>query len=785
MTTSFIRTVGAELAESGYLVCAITPGEKRPMGKAWAEHPLTREQCAAFSTQAAGVGIICGKGATPVYAIDVDVMGDVECSDALRCAVATELGLKAEDMVVRVGNAPKFLVPVRGDAAGWRKLTSPWYEKNAVRSRIEFLGDGQQFVAAAIHPTTNRPYDWEGAAPMINTVLDPVDFLPLVSYEMAKGIVEACCRVLEAHGWAEADGGSTVQGTDDALMAEMMPQHPMGASIAEARTWLDGFPGKDDYDVWLRVGMALNHEFGNRPEAEEALDLWDEWSRDAKSYKGRQDLEYRWRGFAQRTRRSVTCRWLKSEWQKRTYDKAREFTEEGRVARFSEYFRGSVRYAVDEGCWYQYDGLRWVRLSAVGSTALAAYVCDDLLRVDIGEAAKDGSMGKEEYAAMQNFYKRLQQSGRAERIALSARKNANLWINGSEFNSQPRYLGVRNGVVDLETGGLVEPSPQQLVSLQMGTRFEAGADCPVFKQTISEVFFGDTAMVDYAQRLFGYALLGEPVREIMAIFHGNGCNGKSTIVNVMRDLFGEYGHTASAELMTSVGSSRSNVGGARADLIALKHKRLVVMSEIDQRARLQESAMKALVSQDEISARGLYQAEVSTFRPSWVAVMLTNYLPRIDGGDDGVWRRIHAVPFDRNFDKDTAVKKDVNRSLELRKELPGILNWVLEGVKKYREKGLDRPERVQRESEEYKRDSDILADWIDERCDLREDARTPTSTAWTSWDQYSQANGVSHAISDKTKLTKALKRKGIACRACRIDGRIVKCYIGLSLGGEF
>lgn len=195
--------------------------------------------------------------------------------------------------------------------------------------------------------------------------------------------------------------------------------------------------------------------------------------------------------------------------------------------------------------------------------------------------------------------------------------------------------------------------------------------------------------------------------------------------------------------------------------------------------------MKALVSQDEISARGLYQAEVSTFRPSWVAVMLTNYLPRIDGGDDGVWRRIHAVPFDRNFDKDTAVKKDVNRSLELRKELPGILNWVLEGVKKYREKGLDRPERVQRESEEYKRDSDILADWIDERCDLREDARTPTSTAWTSWDQYSQANGVSHAISDKTKLTKALKRKGIACRACRIDGRIVKCYIGLSLGGEF
>lgn len=783
--TSYIREIGPELAAGGYMVCAITPGEKRPMGRQWAERPLTEAQCAAFPTEDAGAGIICGKGEHPVYAIDVDVMGDVPCADALRRAIAEALGTTAEALVVRIGNAPKFLVPVRGDAAGWKKMTSPWFEKNAVRSRIEILGDGQQFVAAAIHPMTNRPYEWEGAAPMFCTVLDPVETLPAVSLEKLNEIMAKCRQVLADHGWAQADGGTAVIGTDDALIADLTPQYPLGATIAEAREWLAGFPGKDDYDVWLRVGMALNHEFGARPEAGEALDLWDEWSRDGKSYKGRDDLAYRWNGFTHRTSRSVTCRWLRSEWQKRAYSKSKEMTEEGRVARFCEYFRGSVRYAVDEGAWYQYDGLKWRRLPDVGGASLASYVCDGLLRADIAEASKSGDLSKEEYAGLQAFYKRMQQAGKAERIAMSARKNTDLWIDSAEFNHQSRYLGVRNGVVDLETLTLVPPSPHQLVSLQMGTRFEEGADCPVFKRTISEVFFDDAEMVDYMQRFFGYALLGEPTREIMGIFHGNGCNGKSTIVNVMRDLFGEYGHTASADLMTSVGAGRTNAGGARADLIALKHKRLVVMSEIDQRARLQESSMKALVSQDEVSARGLYQAGVSTFRPSWTAVMLTNYLPRIDGGDDGVWRRIHAVPFDRNFDKDPTVKKDVRRSIELRKELPGILNWVLEGVRKYREQGLERPERVKRESEEYKRDSDILADWLDERCELHPESRTPTTAAWSSWESYSQANGCNHAISDKTKLTKALKRRGIACKACRDGDRIVKCYMGLSLGGEF
>ena len=777
---SYIREYGPELARD-YPVCAIEPGDKRPIGKEWQKHPLTPDECRNYPVEDAGVGILCGVGDYPCYAIDVDVLADADCVKAIYQMIAEACDVPAP--CYRVGNYPKLLVPVIGAEAGWKKMVTPWFEKDGLRSRVELLGAGQQFVAVAIHPTTKKPYEWHGDR-LAGRFIDLPEVLPCLSLAKVQEIMRRASEIMAAHGWTQASGGEMVQGTD--LSAdELAPQYPIGATIEEARLWLSDMKGYDDYETWLKVGMALHHEFGKGAEAEDALALWNEWSMRSESYKGMNDLAYRWAGFGRRTGRSVTCRWLQYEYQRRHFDKAAEPTEEGRAARFASYFRGSVRYAIDTEAWYQWNGLFWRKLSNSEAEGLAGYAIDELLRFDIEAQEKTGKDEKA-MAPWHALYKKMQMGNKSRMILAEARKHKIIHCLSSDFDSNPKYFGVRNGAVDLETGAFCKPEPAMLISMRAGTEYDAAATCPNWERTVSEVFFGDEEMIDYVQRFFGYTILGKPHEEIMSIFHGNGCNGKSTIVNVMRDLFGDYGHAASADLLTSIGRRYSTAGGTRADLIALKGKRFVVISEIDQSARLQESDMKALVSTDELSARGLYQAQMSSFRPTWVVTMLTNYLPSIDGSDQGVWRRVHAVPFDRDFSDDPTITKDVDRADKLRAELPGILNWVLAGAKKYRESGLKVPKKVLDECAEYKQSQDVLGEWLEERCvgDGRdENLALPVALAWASWDAYVRQNSHSakHAIDSKAKLSKALMRRRVQSRAMQFNGRVQRCYIGIAL----
>lgn len=775
--TSFIRDNGPQLAQD-FQVCAITPGDKRPIGKGWQDNPLSVDECRRYPTADAGVGIILGKGEHPCYAIDVDVAGDEECANALRDLICEILKVPEDCLSYRIGNPPKFLVPVCGEEAGWKKATTPWFEKDGNRSRIEFLGDGQQFVALAIHPVTQQPYQWKGQ-PLLNEYLDPPQCLPQITREVIQEILNRSIPIFKARGWKLSDGGTAMQTANDASADDLVPQYRLGASIEEATKWLEDFPGKDDYDTWLRVGMALHHEFKKSEFVDDAIALWDKWSSGGKAYRGRDDIAYRWDSFGKRTGRSVTCRWLKHEYNSRHYDFASELTEEGRVARFVQYYAGNLKYTKDTGNWYKWNGIIWQPLNMCEVDALMRETLGPVLRDDIDALLKTSD--PKDAVRFWKFYASMQQSTKAHALAKAAEKYDQLWCVESDFNSIPRYFGVLNGIIDLDTQEFKKPEKSMMVSLQSAVEYDGSAVCPTWEKTVSEIFFDDKEMVDYVQRLFGYAMLGNPTEEVMAIFHGNGCNGKSTLMHVLTDIFGDYSHTASSDMMVSVGASKSSAGGARADIVALQHKRLVVMSELDMKARMQEATVKGLVSHDQISARGMYETSVRTFRPTWVVAMLTNYMPRIDGSDEGIWRRIHAVPFDRDFDKDETITKDTSRADKLRAEWPGILNWLLEGVRKYKERGLKQPKRVRDESSEYKQSMDIVGEWIDERCKLDVNAKTPTSAIYTAWEMYAKANGVDYIIKSKTDLTKVLKKRGIACKQVKIDGVNNRCYIGLAL----
>lgn len=319
----------APLIGHGYLVVPIPPGSKAPAEQQWQK---LRIKAGLERWRGQGVGFLCGVGPHPLVGLDIDV------TDAALAAALVEL---AETMLgpalVRVGAAPKALLVYQAAEAGWPKVATAWWMRADTevpkvkalndhsvdlptmtsvttihRWRVEALGAGQQFVAYGVHPGTGRPYEWTdiygGAECMPAAELTTVTREGLRAYLMAaeetaqRHGCDAGPRThgdLNAHTTGGTEGGG---GTADPLLAY---EPPVGVSIAEARDALAVLDASD-YDLWLRVGMALHHEGGGGPG--EWFQLWEDWSTGAPNYTGTADLVQRWKGFGRNGRHPVTMR---------------------------------------------------------------------------------------------------------------------------------------------------------------------------------------------------------------------------------------------------------------------------------------------------------------------------------------------------------------------------------------------------------------------------------------------------------------------------------------------
>lgn len=782
-----IRQYGSELAGADYAICALKPSEKFPIQKSWQTHPLSVFECEAFRPETAGVGIICGVGDVAVYGLDFDIPGDFSFAEAMRKRAFEILG--EPDGAYRVGMPPKFLIPVHGKP-GAKKQTTPWFTKDGTRCRFEFLGHGQQFVAENVHPDTGLPYEWYGE-PMLpiesGHLPSSVSLLPEINNEKLAALQSAFAELAEAHGWAQEQSVREVgagplfdDDTDDdfiaATDAELTPHPPLGLSVEDAERYLSDFPGATDYDTWIKVGMALHHEFAG---AREGLRLWDDWSSKAANYRGMSDLEYRWEGFGKETLAPITMAFVVKSYNERHYDYAAELTDVGRAYRLFEFFDGLLFYTRDEGSWYKWGGTHWNRLSDVDAGALVAHISGDCLLKDI-RAAIAKHPDKRKYFL--NKYEYFHKNSGMAAVVSAAQRLPQFHRNSTDFDADSRYFGVANGDIDLTTGEFLSPDPKRFVSRATPVVYDKDAKCPLWERTVADVFAGRPEMPAFLQRIFGYAMLGNPVEEKIFIFHGNGSNGKSTILNTIRKVFGAYAVTMEDSTITSMGRPNGgNAGGSRADILALKGKRLALVPETEAEASLREAMVKRLVSLDAITARGTYARSMTTFTPTAVPILSTNYMPEIRGTDDGVWRRVTAISFNERFEG----RKDTHRQDELKKELPGILNWVIAGALDYQKNGLMVPQEVISNTEGKRKEFDLIQGWLDERCELGDrDALLPTRDALASWSSWAKGQGYEYRMT-ATRLSRLLHGKGIQVARVMRDGKKSRCYEGIKLVDEF
>lgn len=317
-----------------------------------------------------------------------------------------------------------------------------------------------------------------------------------------------------------------------------------------------------------------------------------------------------------------------------------------------------------------------------------------------------------------------------------------LAVTSNDFDTHPEYLNFLNGTLNLDTLEFRESRKADMISRQMATRYDATAKAPKWEAAVAQIFDNDSELIGYVQRALGYCLSGKINEQAFFIGHGSGANGKSTILNTIRKLMGDYGSTTA--FATFDADNRNQYGN---DLAALKGRRFVIAIEAEQSKRLAEARVKTVTGGEPVSCRFLY-GEFFEMVPEFKVWLAVNHKPLIRGADHGIWRRIHLIPFLVTFGSPEDVeagraKYPMDRGLDdaLQAEWPGIANWLIQGYQNWLKEGLNPPPTVRAATQEYKKENDNVALWLDERCQIVPEVCMPATEGYEDFRQYLQKSG--------------------------------------------
>ncbi|MEK4745859.1 phage/plasmid primase, P4 family [Bacillus sp. FSL R9-9481] len=365
-------------------------------------------------------------------------------------------------------------------------------------------------------------------------------------------------------------------------------------------------------------------------------------------------------------------------------------TELGNAERIAYEYGHVIKFVNDIG-WFIWDGKRWRIDNKKEIERITAKVLRGLNKSEDESETKWARMCERRNVRM-NSIKDLMPLVPGER---------------AEFDKHKYLLNVENGIVDLKTGKLQQHARELGLTKITNITFDESAKCPTWLTFLDQIFLGDKSLIEYMQRLIGYSLTGDISEQIMMFLVGGGSNGKSTFINIIKDIMGDYGKQAKSDTFI-----KKKESGANNDIARLVGSRFVSAIESEEGEKLADSFVKQITGGEPVLARFLRQ-EFFEFIPEFKVFFTTNHKPIIGGLDEGIWRRVKLIPFNLNL---PAHKRDKRLPEKLSLEMPGILNWAIEGCMKWQQDGLKEPKVVAEATGKYKDDMDILAPFLDEVC---------------------------------------------------------------------
>lgn len=383
--------------------------------------------------------------------------------------------------------------------------------------------------------------------------------------------------------------------------------------------------------------------------------------------------------------------------------------EAGMADLFSECYQNDTRYCAEAKSWYTYDSGRWQK--DVGSLLVAAKIKEfvRLMALYCGEIADE-----EKRKQYMSFVAKMGDRRFRDRLMKDAADS--MRIEAEQFDTHPYLINCKNGTYDLETMTFREHSWKDFLTMQ--TNFEYSLQevrCERWEKFIKEVTQNDYEKADYLQRALGYSILGTGKEECMFILHGKTTrNGKSTMLDAIQHLLGDYSTVAPVELICRSDRAK-NAEAANPVLAKLKGKRMVTMSESDTAGKLDEATIKQYTGGEDITARELYQSAI-TYKPQFTMWLSCNDLPAVKDKSLFASDRVRVIEFNRHF-TDAEQDKGLKDFFETPEAMKGIFTWLIAGYFKYRRFGLNMNENMRAVVKAYERDNDLVIQFLEEKCE--------------------------------------------------------------------
>lgn len=426
-------------------------------------------------------------------------------------------------------------------------------------------------------------------------------------------------------------------------------------------------------------------------------------------------------------------------------------TDSGNAAWLNGWLQGRARHVYEHGYWIHFnDETGWIKRTDAEMLRLAELAIRDMGGAGLNQLSPDDMK-----RFMNHVIKSLNAASLINAVTL-LKGQPKVQIHATDLDANPLLLGVKKSQgIDLRTGMVFELTPAHLITKSVGCEYDPYAHCPQWEAFLQQVFQDDQSLIDYLQQYAGYCLTGLTSEQQVLFGFGLGANGKSVLFSVLTELFGTYAVAAPIDTFMLSGSE-----GPKSYLLArLAGARFVLANETADGQRLAENIIKELTGGEVIAAAHKY-GHLFEFQPRFKIAMVGNHKPVIRGTDSGIWRRLHLLPFNRSF---AVSEQDSDLVTKLKSELSGILNWALKGALSWQQnKRLVVPDAMKKEVDAYHSESDIIGQWLTEKCAVDPKATTASSALYADYANWCKANG--HHASSQTLLGRRLSERGFGKR---------------------
>lgn len=397
--------------------------------------------------------------------------------------------------------------------------------------------------------------------------------------------------------------------------------------------------------------------------------------------------------------------------------------------------------------WLIWDGRRWAIDDTRRIEAMAKSIAEQVWG-GVGKAV-DGA-DERTSRAIYSFAKATASANGIRSMLALAKSEEGVPILPDKLDTNSWLLNCPNGIVDLRTGDLLKHCRERYITKLCDVQFDQAATCPRWMQFLNEVFAGNEGLIQFAQRAAGYSLTGETNERCFFFLFGSGRNGKSTLVSTLQKLMGEYATELTTEFLM-VGNGQQHPTET-CDLFGV---RLAVATETEDGRRFAESHLKKMTGGEDVMKGRRMREDHWTFRATHKIWMSGNHKPRITGTDDAIWDRVRLIPFDVRFaDPDKLLAE------KLRAELPGILRWAVEGCLAWQAHGLGEPEAVAAAVACYRAESDVLGQFLADRCSLHDGAEVGATAIHKAYEDWCEAIGERPV--NQTRFGRQLAERGFA-----------------------